>query len=76
MDIYAKKISLIHWLTELNDISLINKIEEIKDRFSNSFVQSTLSVEDLIQRHSQSENEIIDNLLINQDILSAYFENK
>jgi hypothetical protein len=77
MDITIKKLSLIHWLTELNDISIINRIENIRNMQSSSIKEpKTFTIEELINRHLQSENDIRKNNLINQDELVNYFDNK
>ncbi|GHV51960.1 hypothetical protein FACS1894181_14600 [Bacteroidia bacterium] len=32
MDIYAQKLDLIHWLTELNDASVLELVQTIKEK--------------------------------------------
>lgn len=76
MEIFAQKLSLIRWLTDLNDISIIKKIEEIRKNYFFEHGLSRLSIEEIIERNELSENDIKNNRLIEQDSLSAYFERK
>ena len=36
MDIQAEKLNLIEWITKLNDSSIIEKLRNIKDEYSES----------------------------------------
>ena len=77
MDITNKKINLIRWLTDLNDIPTLNQIENIKKIHSRmTDEQIPLSIDELIGRHRQSENDILTNNLIEQNELANYFNNK
>ncbi len=31
MNTFAQKLDLIHWITELNDVSILNRIKSIKE---------------------------------------------
>ena len=76
MDFAAKKLSLIHWLSELNDLSVLNRIESIQSEIMNLKNIQPMSIDELLLRHLQSEEDIKNNALISQDKLVAYFENK
>ena len=76
MDFAAKKLSLIHWLSELNDLSVLNRIESIQSEIMNFKNIHPMSIDELLQRHLKSEADIKNNALISQDKLVAYFENK
>ena len=41
----AQKIDLIHWITELNDISVLDKVNEIKESVSTVPNAELLSIE-------------------------------
>jgi hypothetical protein len=72
MDMSLKKITLIRWLTELNDISVINKIEQLR----NMQEHVPMTIDELISRHLQSENDIQNNNLIEQSELQKYYQNQ
>jgi len=77
MEIHTRKLSIIHWLTELNDVSIISKIENIKNKHRSPKQELTpITIDELILRHQQSENDIQNNQLIDQDELSNFFKNR
>lgn len=36
MNIQAEKLDLIEWIAKLNDVSIIKKLQDLKDRYSRS----------------------------------------
>jgi hypothetical protein len=76
MDTISKKLSLIKWLTELNDSVIINKIEKLKELHDRQKNYSTFSIDDLVARHKRSEDDIANNRTIDQKELIAYFSSK
>ncbi|MBM2817085.1 MAG: hypothetical protein HW421_3847 [Ignavibacteria bacterium] len=76
MDLATKKLSLIQWLSELNDISIINKIEKLKSEIITHQNLMPLTIDDLIDRHNQAEQDIRTNSMIDQEALASYFQNK
>ena len=75
MNILAKKISLIEWITAINDEKIINKIEEIKIKSSHNKVNvlKEMSIEEFIKRYNKSEKDIEAGNLVAQEDAKKYF---
>jgi hypothetical protein len=78
MNILAKKLTLIEWITEINDEKLIKKIEEIKINSSTKKVNSLkeMSIEEFMKRYTKSEKDIEAGNLIAQEEAKKYFSRK
>ena len=76
MDITLKKLSLIKWITEIEDDVVISKIEELKELDSSKKNEAVLSINELIARHKRSEEDINSSRTIKQEELNAFFKNK
>ena len=58
MDIQSVKIDLIHWLTELQDKSILNKLQGIKEAQEDVFELSTEQKKELdhrLDKHQKGE---------------------
>ena len=77
MDISYKKLSLIRWLAEINDIVLINKIEKLRNTQTKIVEnQNPISIDNLIARHKISESDIVNNNTIDQKNLTTYYNSR
>lgn len=56
MDVQSVKIDLIHWLTELQDKSILKKLQGLKEQQENSFELSAEQKMDLEGRLEKYEN--------------------
>jgi len=45
MDTYAEKLDLIHWITELQDVSILDKVRSIKENIPNVTDAEKISIE-------------------------------
>ena len=45
MNTYAAKLDLIHWITELQDVSVLTRIKSIKENAHTASVAEMMSVE-------------------------------
>ena len=74
MNILAKKLSLIEWITEINDEKIINKIEEIKEKVSPKKANTLkeMSIEEFMKRYAKSEKDIEAGNLVAQEDAKKY----
>lgn len=56
MDIQSAKIELIHWLTELQDKTILKKLQGIKDQEESTFELSPDQKKELDDRLEKYEN--------------------
>ena len=56
MDIQSVKIDLIHWLTELQDKSILKKIQSLKEQQDDAFKLSADQKKELDSRLKKYEN--------------------
>lgn len=56
MDIQSVKIDLIHWLTELQDKSILKKLQGLKEQQEHSFELSAEHEKELEKRLEKYEN--------------------
>lgn len=56
MDVQSVKIDLIHWLTELQDKTVLKKLQGLKEQQENSFELSAEQKKDLDGRLEKYEN--------------------
>lgn len=56
MDVQSVKIDLIHWLTELQDKSVLKKLQGLKEQQESSFELSVEQKEELDGRLEKYEN--------------------
>jgi putative addiction module component (TIGR02574 family) len=56
MDVKSVKTDLIHWLTELQDKSVLKKLQALKDQQESSFKLSTEQLSELENRLEKYEN--------------------
>lgn len=56
MDVQSVKIDLIHWLTELQDKSVLKKLQGLKEQQESSFELSVEQNEELDGRLEKYEN--------------------
>jgi putative addiction module component (TIGR02574 family) len=56
MDIQAVKIDLIHWLTELQDKSVLKKLQGLKEQQESAYELSAEQMEELDGRLEKYEN--------------------
>ncbi|NMM49014.1 addiction module protein [Marinigracilibium pacificum] len=57
MDIHSVKIDLIHWLTELQDKSILEKLQVIKEQQESSFKLTSLQKKELDDRLKKYDAE-------------------
>ncbi|MDE0560746.1 addiction module protein [Algoriphagus sp. NF] len=60
MDLLSVKIDLIHWLTELQDQSVLEKVQELKEKQESSIVLSKeqqKELQDRIEIYDKGEME-------------------
>lgn len=75
MNILAKKMSLIEWISAINDEKIIIKIEEIKINSSRNKANALkeMSIEEFIKRYDKSEKDIEAGNVIAQEDAKKYF---
>lgn len=56
MDVQSVKIDLIHWLTELQDKTILKKLQSLKEQQESSFELSTEQQNELDSRLEKYEN--------------------
>lgn len=56
MDVQSVKIDLIHWLTELQDKSVLKKLQGLKEQQESSFELNAEQKEELDSRLEKYEN--------------------
>lgn len=56
MDVQSVKIDLIHWLTELQDMAVLKKLQGLKEQQESSFELEKEQIEELNSRLEKYEN--------------------
>lgn len=56
MDVQSVKIDLIHWLTELQDQSVLKQLQGLKEQQQSSFGLGEAQIEELDSRLEKYEN--------------------
>jgi len=56
MDVQSVKIDLIHWLTELQDMAVLKKLQGLKEQQEDSFELEKEQIEELDSRLEKYEN--------------------
>lgn len=56
MDVQSVKIDLIHWLTELQDMAVLKKLQGLKEQQESSFELEKEQIEELDSRLEKYEN--------------------
>ncbi len=76
MNIQAKKLSLIRWLSQLGDEAVLEKIERIRFGSFSGAEGSPMSLEEFLQRNLRSQQDITTGNLMAQDKAEEYFRQK
>jgi len=56
MDVQSVKLDLIHWLTELQDMAVLKKLQGLKEQQEDSFELEKEQIEELDSRLEKYEN--------------------